>query len=86
MEIIKIPQPIDTTITVKEFKSRFTGSEMRAIDNAALTDDEVYRYEKLVNVAQEIDLKHSDTISGVQYLVSIGILTQERAKEILRAS
>jgi len=86
MEIIKIPQPIDRTITVKEFKSLFTGSEMRAIDTAALTDDEVYRYEKLVNVAQEIDLSNTDTISGVNYLVSIGILTQERANEILRVS
>ena len=86
MVIIKANQPLSTKVSVKDFKSRFTGSEMRAIDQASLIDDEVYRYNKLVDSVDNVDLKDTNTISGIFYLVSINILTEKRANEILRIS
>ena len=84
MVIIKAKQPLSTKISVKDFKSRFSGSEMRAINQKSEVDDEVYRYNMLVDSVSNVDLADLDTISGVQYLVSIGILTEERSKEILK--
>ena len=86
MVIIKARQPLSTKISVKDFKSRFSGSELRAIDLAALEDDEVYRYNKLVHSVDSVDLKDTNIISGICYLVSINILTEKRANEILRIS
>lgn len=84
MVIIKANQPLSTKVSVKDFKSRFTGSEMRAIDQAAIEDDDVYRYDKLVDSVANVDLRDPVTASGLAHLTSLGILTPEREKEILR--
>ena len=77
------PKPVSYKISVTDFKAKFTGSEMRAIDQAALTDDNIYRYEKLVNAVLEVDLRNKETINGLTYLVQLGILTHERASSII---
>ena len=78
-----MPKPISYKISVKDFKAKFTGTEMRAIDQAALTDDNIYRYEKLVNAVIEVDLRNEETINGLTYLVQLGILTHEKASDIV---
>ena len=77
------PPPVSYKISVKDFKAKFTGAEMRAIDKAALTDDALYRYEKLLNSVQEVDLTNIETQEGVAYLVSIGILDEAKASYVL---
>jgi len=47
MQIIVVPQPIYTTITLKEFKLRFTGAELRAFDDAKLTKYSIPFYERI---------------------------------------
>lgn len=77
-----------TTITRLAFMNRLTDAENIAIlvymDNASAP----YRYPvkmlmNKLNAATFIDLKRSDTISGVGLLVAAGIITSDRANTIL---
>jgi len=77
------PPPVSYKISVKDFKAKFTGAEMRAIDQAALTDDALYRYEKLLNSVQEVDLTNIETREGIAHLVSLGILDEPKASYVL---
>ena len=86
MILFTLPKEALTKISVKDFKSRFSGAEMRAIDQAALTDDDVYRYDKLIESVQIVNLLDPDTINGIKHLVSLGVLTEQRSYEILKAS
>ncbi len=77
------PAPVSYKISVKNFKAKFTGAEMRAIDQAALVDDDVYRYKELVNSVKEVDLSDYETYTGVNYLVDLGIISSQKAEYIL---
>lgn len=85
------PVPTPPTVYSKfGFRSRFTLSELVVIDNSfvnpSLTDEQkatLNTIGKNFEVADEIDLAHPATIAGIQYLTSIGLLTPERATEIL---
>jgi hypothetical protein len=85
------PPPAPTTIYSKfGFRSRFTLQELVAIDNAVanpnLTDVQkgtLNTIGKNFEVADEVDLTHPATIVGIQYLVSVGLLTSQRGTEIL---
>ena len=83
MQIIVVPQPIDTTITLKEFKLRFTGAELRAFATEALTNDTLFRFQEILNAGDEVDLTHTDTLAGMAELVSTYAISQARSDYIL---
>lgn len=85
------PPPPQTVFTKYQFRSRFTLAELVAIDNFAssstLTDVQkatLNTITKNFDVAESIDITNSATIQGVEYLVTAGLLTQDRATEILK--
>ena len=85
------PPPPQTVFTKYQFRSRFTLAELVAIDNFAssTTLSDVHKatlntITKNFDVADSIDITNSATIQGVEYLVTAGLLTQDRATEILK--
>ena len=69
--------------TAYEFLNRFTYAERAAYRQAAKTDDLVADFMSLAQAAQEIISDDLTTIQGMNYLVSVGLLTQQRRDEIL---
>jgi hypothetical protein len=69
--------------TSYEFLIRFTENERAAIRNYALTDPGVADFLMLAQAAQEIISDDPITIAGMDYLVSLNIITNERRDEIL---
>lgn len=73
------------TYTSYEFLLRFTESERAAIRLAAATDvtSVTADFLQLSQAAQEINTMDPVTIAGMDYLVSIGLLTQQRRDQIM---
>ena len=69
------------TCSAYEFLQRFTQAERIAIE----ASDDVYvrDFSSLLKAAQEIDFDDSNTLAGMAYLVTLGLLTEERKNEIL---
>lgn len=76
-------QPVGTKITRLAFRNRFTFTEKVAIAEAGKTDVMVEVLLKDQDAATYIELSRSDTQQGVQLLASKGLITAERAAEIL---
>jgi len=74
---------IEISYTSFEFLNRFTPAERASFRAAAQTDDIVADFAQLAGAAQEIINTDPITIAGMDYLVSSGLLTRERADEIL---
>jgi hypothetical protein len=77
-------------LTKYQFRMLFTLNERVAIDNAQsnskLTPAQkalLYTMQTDLNVSGEVDLHLPNTIAGVEYLVSIGLLTADRARQVL---
>lgn len=73
----------DSRITKLAFRQRFTFAERVAIETAAETDASVRVMLKDQEAATFIDLSRQDTIDGVNALASGGLITAQRASEIL---
>ena len=71
------------TLTRFQFINRFTLDEMVAIESAADNDPEVRVFLRLLDVAENVDLQNEKLVAGLNLLVSKGLITQERLKEIL---
>ena len=69
--------------TAYEFLLRFTPQERAAFRAAANTDPLVADFQQLAQAAQEIVSDDPLTIMGLNYLVSVGLLTEQRKNEIL---
>jgi hypothetical protein len=67
--------------TKLEFLNRFTSQERIGIRSS--TDPVVEDFMELLNAASEVDKTYPDTVAGMTYLVSVGLLTQQRLEEIL---
>jgi len=63
--------------------TRFTDIEYTGILTAAKTDVEVQGWLDRFYAANQINLADSRTISGINMMVTKGLLTQTRANEIL---
>lgn len=63
------------------FLNRFTSQERVAI--RASVDPIVIDFMELMNAASEIDRTNPDTVAGINYLVTVGLLTAQRAQEVL---
>jgi hypothetical protein len=76
--------PAPTMIITKlAFRQRLTVSELLALYNATATNVMLRIIQDNLSVATYVDLSRTDTQSAVMYLVSQGLLTLERATEIL---
>jgi hypothetical protein len=74
---------IELAFTSYEFLNRFTAEERASFRAAATTDAAVADFIQLASAAQLILNNDSVTVAGMNYLVSVGLLTQARADEIL---
>jgi len=74
---------VQTKFTKLEFQFRFTFDELVAIETAAATDLGVRVLQNQQAIAEYIDIADENTVLGVMYLVSQGILTHARGLEIL---
>lgn len=70
-------------ITKLAFRERFTIGEMTGIYSAMSSNFTLQAMIGNQQVATYVDLSRSDTIAGVMYLVSIGLITSARATQIL---
>lgn len=78
---VVIAPPAPHVVFVTDFKKRFTLAEKVAITQSADVTIKVFWDE--LNTTQTVDLNDNDTIGGVDYLVSVNLLTAQRAAAIL---
>lgn len=69
--------------TAYQFLLRFTAEERAAFRAAALTDANVADFQQLAQAAQEVISNDPMTVAGMNYLVSVNLLTEQRKNEIL---
>lgn len=74
---------IEVAYTSYEFLNRFTPAERAALRTAALTDAAIADFQQMAGAAQEIINTDPVTISGMDYLVAQGLITEARKLEIL---
>jgi hypothetical protein len=78
------PAPVLPNIISKvAFRFRMTDAEYVGVINAAKTDVEVQAWVETFNMVSQVNLSDERTVAGLNVLVSKGLLTQERATEIL---
>lgn len=77
------PETQQKIYTTYEFLLRFTPEERAAARNAAITDPIIADFQQLSQVISTIDNTDPQTIQGMQYLVSVGVITQQRFDEIM---
>lgn len=69
--------------TAYEFLNRFTDAELMAVRAKSQTDAVTWKFLTFATAAQEVVSNDPVTIAGMDYLVSVGILTASRKAEIL---
>lgn len=72
--------------TSYQFLTRFTGLEREAIRTEAKTNSNVADFLMLATAAQVIISDDPITVAGMGYLVSIGLITEQRKNQILDGS
>lgn len=72
--------------TSYQFLLRFTPEERSSFRQAAATDEIVADFQMLAMAAQEIVADDPNTVAGMGYLVSVGLITPERRDEVLAIS
>jgi hypothetical protein len=78
------PRPPEAAwVTEYQFKARLTADERIAIRAAAQTDPYVEDFLDLLASADEVNLRDQLVINAVGYLTMQGLLTEERAGEVL---
>lgn len=75
--------PIQRRWTAYEFLQRFTAAERATMRSLAQTDENVADFLQLLQAAQEVVSDDPMTVAGMDYAVSVGIVTAERKTEIL---
>jgi len=66
-----------------EFRSLFTFPEMVAITTAAKTDVAIEVFMESMRVAEEINLDYPDVTNGLDYLISLDLISAEKKQQIL---
>jgi hypothetical protein len=75
------PLPDKIRLTRYEFRSRFTAAEKVAMYDS--TDTMIRVFLDDIQAAENINVSEQDTIDGVNYLASNGLIAAGRASEIL---
>lgn len=71
-------------ISVGAFVLRFTGAEYAAITSAEATDANVAAILATLRARDSVRLGSVDAVNGIAYLVTAGLLTQQRGEDVLR--
>ncbi|WP_163557586.1 hypothetical protein [Halomonas sp. NO4] len=71
------------TLSRVEFLKRFTRDERINIRKETNTDDVVGDFKEMLNLAVSVNLADPDVVEGMDYLVQVGLLTQDRRDKIL---
>ena len=79
-EPVPPPAPVYTRL---EFLFLFTPEEVIAVQNAALTNESVAYYNYMINAVVTLQLTDQTVINGVNMLATQGVITSERAAQIL---
>ena len=74
-----------TTITSLSYLQRFTDIERKSIYAAAVTNPALMDLIVLTSASPTIDLASKAVIDGINTLANVGLITNERAKIILKA-
>jgi len=77
------PPPSAPTYTRLQFLFLFTPQEVIAVQNAALTNESVAYYNYMINAVVTLQLTDQTVINGVNMLATEGVITPERAAQIL---
>lgn len=77
------PYANELRITKLAFRNRLTTAELFNLYTQLNTNVMLRIIQDNLNVATFVDLSRPDTIAAVQYLVSLGILTSDRAVTVL---
>ncbi len=78
-----VPPVNNTEYTRLQFLFLFTPEEVLAVQNAALTDPSVAYYNYMINAVVTLLLTDPTVIDGVNMLATQGVITTERAAQIL---
>lgn len=76
--------PVDTTVYTRlQFLFLFTPEEVIAVQNSAVTNESVAYYNYMINAVVTLQLTDPTVITGVNMLATEGVITPERAAQIL---
>ena len=78
-----LPPVVEGTYTRLQFLFLFTPEEIIAIQDAALTNQSVMYYNYMINAVVTLQLTDQPVIDGVNMLATQGVITPERATQIL---
>ena len=78
-----VPEPAPGTYTRLQFLFLFTPEEIIAIQDAAVTNQTVMYYNYMINAVVTLQLTDTAVINGVNMLATEGVITTERAAQIL---
>ena len=78
-----LPPSAPGTYTRLQFLFLFTPEEVVAIQDAALTNQSVMYYNYMINAVVTLQLTDQPVIDGVNMLATQGVITSERAAQIL---
>ena len=81
-----IRAPLIFSWTSYQFLNRLTSAERSDIRERAKTDSNVADFLMLATAAQEVVSDDPMTIAGMNYMVMIGVFTEQRKNEILDGS
>lgn len=77
------PLPGNPVMAPIDFMRRFTGPERIAVRTASKQDPILEDAFALLNVAQTVSLDSPDTRNAVKYMAHLGLISAQRAAEIL---
>jgi len=77
------PREEKTQFSAREFRGRFTLDEQLRIREASLKDAEAGLVYDAFNAADYIDLADSETVAGIDFYISKGLLVAGRKAELL---
>ena len=83
--LIKVAQHRPEYLTVLAFRQRFTQPERVAIETAAATSMDVRVYLADLAASTYVSLQDPRIIAGLEALVAVELLTEQRKDEILQA-
>ncbi len=77
------PLPIDKRMSTLAFMELFTDDEWVGVLDAAKVSSQINLFVMKMTQAEYMDLNYQGTIDGINGLAAIGLLTTDRAAEVL---
>ena len=77
------PIPEIKVLSIIDFVRKFTDTELEEILYTSITNNTVRVFTKKLELMKSIDLLSASTISAIDGLVALGLITSDRAAEVL---